>query len=205
MLHGRLEWLAPGDLDEEQRALYGRILGGPRSSTPRTVEMTDDAGRLHGPFNAMLIDPVVGEAAQQLGAAVRYGTQLGDRAREIAILEVAAVHESNFEFYAHRKIGVAAGLSEEEVDAIARRESVPSFRADEQLVREVVNSLAVDHDLDDRLYARAISELGTVVISDLVVLVGFYEYTALALRVFRVPLPPFAPPTFTRVGRPMPG
>lgn len=196
MLHGRLRWLGLGDLDESQRELYGRILGGPRSNTPRTTPMANTDGRMHGPFNAMLVDPVLGEATQQLGAAVRYGIKLDDRTREIAILEVARHHESEFEFYAHRVIGLVAGLSEVELLAMQSGEDAESFSPNERLVRAVVASLVADHDLDDVLYAKAAETLGDVVLVDLVVLVGFYEYTALALRVFRVPLPEGVVPTF---------
>lgn len=198
MLHGRLRWLGPGDLDESQLALYERILGGPRSSTPRTTPMADAQGRMHGPFNAMLVDPVLGEATQQLGAVVRYQTRLDGRTREIAILEVARHHRSEFEFHAHRAIGLVSGLIETELLALQTGEPVESFSQGEALVREVVASLVVNHDLDDALYARAAEALGDVVLVDLVVLVGFYEYTALALRVFRVPLPEGVAPVFER-------
>ncbi|HVB00055.1 MAG TPA: carboxymuconolactone decarboxylase family protein [Acidimicrobiales bacterium] len=196
MLHGRLKWLGEGDLDVAQRELYKRILGGPRSKTPRTTPMTDNEGRMHGPFNAMLVDPVLGEATQQLGAVVRYGTKLDHRTREIAILEVARHHESEFEFYAHRAIGVASGLSEVELSAMQSGKDAESFSSRERLAREVVTSLVVRHDLDDELYLQAAAALGDVVLVDLVVLVGFYEYTALALRVFRVPLPDGVTPIF---------
>ena len=185
MKHGRLDWFAPEELDEHQRALYDAILEGPRSSARRAFPMTDPLGRFHGPFNAMLVDPVVGDAAQRLGAAVRYGTTLEGRSRELAILEVARLHASDFEFYAHAAVGRSAGLSD-----------------DETLIREVVVSLVERHDLDDALYAHAVEVLGTVVVADLVVLVGFYEYTALALRVFRVPLPEGVEQTFIGPGGP---
>ncbi|HUY07230.1 MAG TPA: hypothetical protein VMU99_08230 [Acidimicrobiales bacterium] len=196
MLHGRLRWLGKSDLDEAQHALYEHILGGPRKDTPRTTPITDTQGRMHGPFNAMLIDPVVGEATQQLGAVVRYSTQLDDRSREIAILEVARHERSEFEFYAHRAIGLSSGLSETELEAMRSGSDSVSFRPHERLVREVVAALLIHRDLDDALYERAVAALGDVVLVDLVVLVGFYEYTALALRVFRVPLPDGALPIF---------
>ena len=144
---------------------------------------------MHGPFNAMLVDPVLGEATQQLGAVIRYGTKLDDRAREIAILEVARLHRSDFEFYAHRAVALSVGLTEVELLAMQSGEEAESLSQYERLVREIVASLVLQHDLDDSLYLRGVETLGEVTLVDLVVLVGFYEYTALALRVFRVPLP----------------
>ena len=51
---------------------------------PRAVDLVDEDGRLEGPFNAFLLQPRLGGPLQALGAAVRYGTSLSDRAREIA-------------------------------------------------------------------------------------------------------------------------
>lgn len=65
--HGRLPWLRPGDLDDEQREYYDRLLNSPRDR----ASYVDDQGRLHGAFNARLLDPPVGTAIQRLGAALR--------------------------------------------------------------------------------------------------------------------------------------
>ena len=36
------------------------------------MPLTDEGGRLEGPFNAMLFSPAVGHALQALGGALRY-------------------------------------------------------------------------------------------------------------------------------------
>lgn len=200
MLHGRLEWFHPEDLDDRQRKLYDDILGGPRADTPHSVSMVDSEGRFHGPFNALLAEPRLGEAAQRLGAAVRYESVLDGRSREIAILEVAFHCQSNFEHFAHRAIGLAAGLTEDEIEALSQGSDCTSFSAAEQLTRKVASSLVRYRDLDDELYAQAVELLGVAAVADLVVLVGFYWYTAMTLQVFRVPLPQGAQPVFTSSG-----
>lgn len=189
MNHGRLSWLEPNQLDDRQRSLYEDITGGPRASSTRAFSMTDDRGRFHGPFNAMLFEPEVCDAAQRLGAAVRYASRLDPRSREIAILEVARHRRSNFEFYSHRALARTVGLSQEEIASLRGGEPNASFSSPERLVREVVRALCEDRDLTDDLYRRAVEELSEAVVVDLVVLVGFYDYTALSLQVFRVPLP----------------
>lgn len=80
----------PDELDAEQHRLYEAITSGSRAGGPGSAELTDEDGRLAGPFNAMLLNPPVGDALQRLGAAVRYRGRLTDRAREVAILAVAA-------------------------------------------------------------------------------------------------------------------
>ncbi len=189
MLHGRLPWLHPDEMSADQRKLADAIVGGPRGSVHRSSPMTTPEGRLHGPFNAMLIDPVVGQAVQELGAAVRYGAKLEGRAREIAILEIARIRQSNYEFVAHASVGKQVGLSDEEIESLRVGSECTSLSESESLIRSLAGTLSLTHDLDDDLYARAEAELGIVVLADVVILVGFYEYTALALQVFRVPLP----------------
>jgi hypothetical protein len=66
----RLRKLEVGGLDEEQRALYQDVASGPRSRGPQSFALCDEAGRLEGPFNAMLLSPRLGGALQALGAGV---------------------------------------------------------------------------------------------------------------------------------------
>ncbi len=69
-------------------------------------------------FGLMLHVPGLGSALQELGSAVRYRTAMTARIREIAILTVAAATESEFERYAHERVGHAVGLSAEETTAL---------------------------------------------------------------------------------------
>src|SRR4051794_30937092 len=100
----RLAKFRPGDLDHEQRQLYDAIAGGPRAQGPQLFQLVDDDGCLEGPFNALLLQPGLGQALQALGAAVRYETSPPDRAREVAILVVAHHWRSGFEWYAHEAV-----------------------------------------------------------------------------------------------------
>ena len=188
-VHGRLPWFHPDELDAERRAVYDAIAGGRRAAGPQAFQLTDARGRLEGPFNAMLVSPGLGMALQELGAAVRYRTSLTDRAREIAVLALAALRRSDFEWYAHERVGRRAGVTEEELAAL-RDGGVPATLSEiERAVLDVSRALAVDGDLDDQAYADAEAVLGRGVLVELVLLVGYYDLLALSLRVFRTPLP----------------
>jgi 4-carboxymuconolactone decarboxylase len=187
--HGRLPWYAPDELDASARALYDRITGGPRASGPQAFSLTDDGGRLNGPFNAMLVSPDVGAALQELGAAIRYKSALTARAREIAILELSVLRRSSFEWYAHERVGKQAGLTQDEITALHDGVAAPTLDAAEALVRELVRVLARERDLDEALFALAQERLGERVIMDVIALVGYYDLLALSLRVWRTPLP----------------
>ena len=63
--------LAPNELSADQQELYEKITAGPRANGPFRI-MHDD-GSLAGPFNALLFAPRIGNAVQELGAALRFG------------------------------------------------------------------------------------------------------------------------------------
>ena len=176
-------------LSAAQQELYQAIVGGPRSTGPQLFSLTDTAGHLEGPFNAMLLSPGLGGALQALGSAVRYGSGFTDRCREIAILVVGHAWQSRFEIYAHEALAGAAGLSEPEL--LALRDDRPELLEDpaERLVATTTAALAVRSDLDDDEYAAALAGLGEAQLFELTTLVGYYTTLALQLRIFRVGVP----------------
>ena len=125
--HGRLPWPTPNELDTAQRDLYDRIAGGPRAAGRQAFPLTDPDGRLNGPFNAMLMSPDVGAAMQELGSVIRYKTTLSDRIREIAILELSVFRRSEFEWFAHVRVGAQAGLTTDELTAIREGSAAPTL------------------------------------------------------------------------------
>lgn len=175
----------PAELTEEQRALYDRITGGPRAAGPQHFALTDAEGRLVGPFDALLLSPEVGTALQEVGAAVRYGSGLTDRVRELAILRVAGHWDCTFERTAHEAIGRAVGLGEPEIAAAGAGTQPDLTDPTESAALAVVEALVLRGDLGDEEYARAVDRLGERAVFELTVLVGYYATLALQLRVFR--------------------
>lgn len=175
---------APAELTDAQRALYDAITGGPRAAGPQHFPLTAADGSLRGPFDALLLSPAVGTALQEVGAAIRYRTRLSDRARELAILLVAARWGSAFERESHEAIARAIGFTDSELVAL-RTEDPDAFTGDEQLIARTVVAL-LDGDLDDGQWDAAASAVGEAVVFELTTLVGYYATLALQLRVFRV-------------------
>ncbi|GGT01219.1 carboxymuconolactone decarboxylase family protein [Nonomuraea spiralis] len=180
----RLPGLPPEDLDDAQAEVYRAITGGPRAAGPQVFPLTDELGRLRGPFNAMLLSPPVGGALQALGAAVRYGSALSGRVREMAILVVAAHWGSDFERAAHEAVGRACGLSEAELTAL--REGRPPDLADtaERAAVHAARELAGAGALSEEDYRAVTAAIGERGLFELTTLVGYYATLALQLRVF---------------------
>lgn len=179
----RLASLTRSDLDDAQAALYDRIAGGPRASGPQHFALKDANGALRGPFNAFLLAPLLGDALQELGSTLRYRGSLSDRSREIVILLVARHWHSSFEREAHEAVGRAAGLTEDELQAL-RHGRLDPFHGDEATIARLTLAL-LDGDLGDSGWTDAESSIGAAGVFEVTTLVGYYGMLALQLRVFR--------------------
>jgi 4-carboxymuconolactone decarboxylase len=190
----RLDLIPPADLAPAQRALYDAITGGPRASQAGTVPITDTDGQLLGPFAIMLLSPDVGNAMQQVGATIRFGTALTGRERELAILTVAGALDSEFERLAHVPAARGLGLTEPQIDAALSGLAVDGLAvdglsADEAMVRRLARAMTVDRTLSDEEYSAGVGALGRERLAELTWLVGYYSALALSLAVFRPALP----------------
>lgn len=180
----RLARFSPRELDEDQRRLYTEITAGDRAQGPQFFRLTDDEGRLEGPFNAMLLNPPIGDALQRLGAAIRYGGRLPARCREIAILAVAAHWQCEFELRAHEPIAARAGLSAAQIAALRNAEPLDLTDFEESAVLEVTRRLLRDGELEDGSYATAVDAIDADKLFELTTLVGYYSLLALQMNVF---------------------
>jgi 4-carboxymuconolactone decarboxylase len=185
----RLDLIPPAELAPAQRALYDAITGGPRASQAGTVPITDAGGQLLGPFAIMLLSPEVGNAMQQVGAKIRFGTALTGRERELAILAVAGSLNSEFERLAHVPAARGLGLTEPQIDAALAGRAADGLSADEAMVGRLALAMTVDRTLSDDDYSAGVEALGQERLAELTWLVGYYSALALSLAVFRPVLP----------------
>ena len=188
----RLDLIAPADLDDAQRAVYDAITGGPRAGQAGTVPITDEAGRLVGPFAVMLLTPEVGNAMQQVGAKIRFAAALTARERELAILTVAGTLRSDFERLAHEPAARKLGLTERQVNAVLTGRVPDGLTGEEALMCRLARVMTVERTLPDDDYDAGLAVLGRERLADLTWLVGYYAALALSLAVFR----PFLPESF---------
>lgn len=181
----RLPGIKPSEMSAEQRELYDRLVGGPRASGPRPFPLVDGEGRLAGPFNAMLLNPELGDALQSLGAIIRYKTAFTKRQREIAILATAAHEDSPYEWAVHSHVATGLGLTEAELAGL--RGGTDTFTDPvEAVIHTAARELAASADLTDETYRSALDTLGRTAVYELVTLVGYYRLLALQMRVFQV-------------------
>jgi 4-carboxymuconolactone decarboxylase len=192
----RLEQLTLDTLTAEQRELYD-VMARARSDGSAPARIADDRGVVQGPFTAMLHYPALGAPLQEVGAFLRFHGLLPARARELVILVSAAAERSEFEWWAHVRIGKQAGLTDAEIDAVRNGASLTLEDAVEQAALDAARAVTTGgHDLDDDEYERVHAALGDQMLIETLTLVGYYASHALQMRVLRVPLPDGAQPAF---------
>ncbi|WP_231941156.1 carboxymuconolactone decarboxylase family protein [Arthrobacter sp. U41] len=185
---GRFPLLAPDELSDQQRDLYGAIAGPPRGNGPFSI--VDETGRLNGPFNALLYSPAIGNAVQALGAALRFGGSLPDRTRELVICAVAAELESAYEWYAHSRVATSVGISGTELNQLRDGEFPDTLTATESAALGLTRALLRGKTVGHEIHAAALEHFGHEGITELSVLVGYYRLLAGILAAGDVPVPP---------------
>ncbi|WP_136635292.1 carboxymuconolactone decarboxylase family protein [Pseudooceanicola onchidii] len=175
----------PATYDDHQREVAEAIAAGPR-------------GSVRGPLAVWLNRPGLAEKAQELGQYCRYDSSLEPRLSELAILVMARTYAAEFEWYAHKPIAIAAGISEAAVETI-RTGGIPDLPDPEESVVYRVARAALDtRQVPDDLYAEAEATLGRDRLVDLVGVLGYYSLISLTLNIFRVSPPADAPMEFAK-------
>jgi len=180
---GRLPAIPPEQLTPEQKKVLDSLQSGPRGAGVR------------GPFHALLRSPELCDLVQRVGAYVRFGTSLPAKLNELAICMAGRKWTAQYEFYAHRRLAIQAGLKPEIVDAVAAGTRPPGMDADEAAVYDFATALLSTGQVSDVNYEGVKSRFGERGVMDLVGAVGYYSMVSMVLNVAQVPLPPGeAPP-----------
>lgn len=189
----RLPPLTYEQCDDEQRALWDRIT---ESRGRQGLDMTDATGSLMGPFHAMAMRPAAGGPMAELGAVLRFRSAAPNNLLEIAICTVGANWKSEFEFWAHRRMAVEAGVDEAALDAIAAGET-PSFDDPaERLVYEWAEALVTTGHTSRQHFDDLVAAVGVDAVIDLTLTCGYYCQVSFVLNAFDVQLPEGVTPTW---------
>src|SRR3984893_1259783 len=114
----RFKPLTYDKLTPEQKSMAEHLLSGER-------------GGMNGPFNVTLRSPEMGDKAQKLGAQLRFHSSLSNRLNEMAILMTARFWNAQYEWSAHKKNALTAGLNPSVIEAIATGKRPGSMQPDE--------------------------------------------------------------------------
>jgi 4-carboxymuconolactone decarboxylase len=146
-------------------------------------------GTLIGPFNPLLESPEISESFWDWQHAEGQHTTLSDREREVVILAVGAVWRASYELYSHSAAARTAGLSREQVDALADDGMPDQLSTREQCAWRFARELTAERRIEQSLYDQAAELFGTHGISDMLHLIGNYQTVCGMLNTFDIPVP----------------
>jgi len=183
----RFKQIPPENLTPEQRVLADAIRSGPRSAVKNSAAAKP--GPLGGPFNVWLRSPGIGNLIQSLGAEIRFRSTLPPKLNELAIIVTARQWTSQYEWFAHHRLALEAGLDPAIGADIARGRRPAKMSEDEAIVHDFSRELHETQGVSDATYQTALDRFGERGVMDLIAVNGYYVLVSMCLNVDRTPLP----------------
>lgn len=186
----------PADVDPES---------GFRLPLPKRAELDDTGQRMYdrlkdpsggtiaglrGPGGITLYDSRLAELNNALNQYLRREAGLSPHVREVAILTAAREFSSQFEWAAHEREALKAGVPQATIDAIKLRQSLDGVPEADAAVIALGREMLGAKQVDAATFARALKQFGPRSLLDVVALMGNYAGTAALLAAFGMQLPP---------------
>jgi len=108
---------------------------------------------------------------------------------EFAILITARFWTAQFEWQAHRKYALAAGLSPAIIDALAAGKRPGSMQPDEEAVYNFCTEVLTTKHASDAVFHAAKEKFGERGVVDMMAVVGYYQFVSMLLNVDGYPMP----------------
>ena len=146
-------------------------------------EIAASRGRVVGPFAVLLHSPELAQKVGQLGAFVRYGSDVPDSVRELATCTVGRELDALYVWSSHVDLARKAGVAEATLSAVKAGRPVEGEHQDVILY---VQALVREHRAPEALFQRLQSRFGSKGMLELTATVGYYSMMAAVLNGFEV-------------------
>lgn len=143
-------------------------------------------GGVRGPFTVLMNSPELCRRIADVGAYVRFESQLSDTERELAIITTAREYDAAFEWAAHVPIARDAGVREEAIDVVAERAGVDALTDVEGTIVRYGRTLLQNNEVADSIFEDARETFGVQGVTELTATFGYYGMIACALNAFEV-------------------
>jgi 4-carboxymuconolactone decarboxylase len=172
----RFKPLTYEEMTPAQKTMVEHLFAGPRAGA-------------NGPFNVLLRSPEMGDIAQQFGASMRFNPSMPRKLNEMAIIITARYWTSQYEWYAHHRAALDAGLSPAIADAIAAGRRPTGMQKDEEAVYTFCTELLHTKQVSDATFKTTKDAFGEKGVVDLIGVMSWYQMVSMLLNTDRYPLP----------------
>jgi 4-carboxymuconolactone decarboxylase len=167
-------------MTEAQKQAAAELAAGPR-------------GEVKGPFVSLLRSPEFMRRVQKVGEYVRYICPLDKRINEFAAIIAARHWSQQFEWWAHYRQAIEAGLKREIADAVGEGRRPVGMAEDEEIVYDLLTEVLTNKGASDATYARAVAKFGEQGVIDVLGVAGYYALLAMVMNVARTAVPEGSP------------
>lgn len=168
-------------------------MAGPTSSTG-SAAVVPGAKFLGAPFNVYLRSPELAQGLRQVAEYIRFKTSLPQKLNEFAILVTARQWGAQYEWYAHHRLALKAGLNPAIAEDLAQGKRPNGMDADETAIYNFSQEMHTRHEVSDATYKAVVDRFGEQGVVDLIAVNGYYVLVSMVLNVDRTPLPGGAKP-----------
>ena len=183
----RFKPLTWDEMSPAQRKMVEDLVAGPRSGA-------------NGPFNVLLRSPEMGDLAQKFGASMRFNQDMPRKLNEMAIIITGRYWTAQYEWYAHKRAALDAGLSPAIVDAIKDGRRPSGMSKDEEAVYNFCTEVLNTKHASDATFAAAKSAFGEKGVVDLMGVMSWYQMVSMLLNIDRYPMPAGVQPELKPIG-----
>ena len=150
-------------------------------------------GEVKGPFVSLLRSPEFMRRVQKVGEYIRFICPLEKRINEFAAIIAARHWSQQFEWWAHYRQAIEAGLKREIADAVAEGRRPTGMAEDEEIVYDLLTEVLNNKGASDATYARAVAKFSEQGVIDVLGVAGYYALLAMVMNVARTAVPEGAP------------
>lgn len=156
-------------------------------------QLGETPGGTHA-LGTMLRHPSLAKAFLTFNNHISVTSTLPKRTRELLILRIGWLRQSEYEFIQHLSLGARAGLSAAELERLQLGPDAPGWDPVDGDLLRAVDELHADACIAEATYTRLSQALDETQLLDLVFTVGCYEVLAMTFKTFGVALEPGTAP-----------
>jgi 4-carboxymuconolactone decarboxylase len=133
-------------------------------------------------FATFARNPPVDELRNAVGTHIRAGTTLTPRQRELLLMRIGVLCRSEYEWAAHMRAGKGVGMTDADVERIARGPDAPGGVALETTLLRATDELYRDDRISDATWTALAAQLNTQQLMDVVVAITGYRTASMAIN-----------------------
>jgi len=181
------------EMTPEQKKYADAVLAGPTAATGSAAAVPG-AATIGAPFNVYLRSPLLAEELRKVAEHIRFKTSLPAKLNEFAILVTARQWGAQYEWFAHHRLALKAGLNPAVAADLAQGKRPAGMTPEEAAIYDFSQELHTTHAVSDANYKAVVERFGEQGVVDLVAVNGYYVLVSMVLNVDRTPMPGGAKP-----------